>query len=259
MDENTRWIVAVIIGTLFVLSLVGLMGLLLAVNTNRRHRYRADLAEADLRREGEVMQAEREATEQTLSEMGRELHDNVGQLLTLAQMGFLDHLVDERATDPRVDTALQALDQGIEEVRRLGRTLNTDMWRERTLVEVLEMEAVRVERIGRAHVHLVVEGDPADPAPPVKTILFRTFQEVLNNSLRHSGADTLTITVSDAGSFSLVVADNGKGFSENTLQHRSGLLNIRRRCDLIGFDARLTSTMGQGCCWSFTPRDGRGT
>ncbi|MBP9178742.1 MAG: histidine kinase, partial [Flavobacteriales bacterium] len=82
--DNERYIFIVIVGTAFALSMIAIVGFLMIVNTNRRHRYRADLAEADLRREGEVMLAEREATEQTLNEIGRELHDNVGQLLTVA-------------------------------------------------------------------------------------------------------------------------------------------------------------------------------
>ena len=72
MADSSRFIFAVVVATILVLAMVGVMGLLMVVNTNRRHRHRADLAEADLRREREVLRAEREATEHTLVEVGRE-------------------------------------------------------------------------------------------------------------------------------------------------------------------------------------------
>ncbi len=64
--DNERYIFIVIVGTAFALSMIAIVGFLMIVNTNRRHRHRADLAEADLRREREVLRAEREATEHTL-------------------------------------------------------------------------------------------------------------------------------------------------------------------------------------------------
>ena len=142
--DRERYIFIVLVGTAFILSMIGIVGFLMVVNTNRRHRHRAELAEADLRRESEVMQAEREATEQTLNEIGRELHDSVGQLLTVAQMGFLNRLDPALLEEAPVATAMGALDEGIEEVRRLGRSLNSDLWQERDLVDALEAEAVRI-------------------------------------------------------------------------------------------------------------------
>ena len=61
--DNQAFIFVVVVGTAFVLSLIAIVGFLMVVNTNRRHRHRAELAEADLRRESAVMRAEREATD----------------------------------------------------------------------------------------------------------------------------------------------------------------------------------------------------
>ncbi len=251
--DRERYIFIVLVGTAFILSMIGIVGFLMVVNTNRRHRHRAELAEADLRRESEVMQAEREATEQTLNEIGRELHDSVGQLLTVAQMGFLNRLDPALLEEAPVATAMGALDEGIEEVRRLGRSLNSDLWQERALVDALEAEAVRIERLGRGRVLLTVEGDPADPSADIKTVLFRTFQEVMNNALKHSGADTLEITVSGNTLPALRIADNGRGFDATTAKNGGGLVNIRKRCTLIGYQAKLETETGKGCVWTLTP------
>ena len=252
MADSSRFIFAVVVATILVLAMVGVMGLLMVVNTNRRHRHRADLAEADLRREREVLRAEREATEHTLVEVGRELHDNVGQLLTVTQMG-LHTAQTERPQDQQLSTAMEALAQGIEEVRRLGRALNTDLWKERSLVDALDAEVLRLQRLDRAKVELVVTGDPKDPPSDAKIILFRTCQEILNNTMRHSRATQITIDLSGNQRMQLQIMDNGVGFDTGRVRNGGGLKNIPHRCALIGYHATLQASPGEGCIWTLTP------
>ncbi len=244
----------IVIATLVLLLLLCAVVVSLTINANRRHRHRAELAELRLQRDRELRRVEHEATRHTLTEVGRELHDNVGQLLTVAQMGLNEYL-DTATTHPRVLTGLEALDQSVEEVRRLGRSLNQDTWEKRDLLDALDQEAVRLERLGRAHVLLVVKSIPVDPTPDVKLILFRAFQEVIANALRHSRARTITIVVDDRQGFALHITDDGNGFDVNSTQNGSGLDNIRRRCELVNYQAMLHAAPGQGCQWIFKPME----
>lgn len=249
--ENSSIVFAVVVGTLLLLVMVGIMGMLMVVNTNRRHK----LAEAELRRESEILKAEREATEQTLSEVGRELHDNIGQLLTVAQMGLLNELEPVLPTNATLSTAIGALKESITEVRRLGRSLNHEHWNERRLADALRNDTERINRLGRVHATFVLEDAPSDPTGHTKIILFRTYQEVINNALKYSNADTLTIMLSGSERTTLTITDNGKGFDPSAIKKGSGLLNIKHRCALIGYDANLLTTIGNGCRWIFTPQD----
>ncbi|MBK9276102.1 MAG: hypothetical protein IPM49_16395 [Flavobacteriales bacterium] len=251
-DPVHELFVPVLVATGLLVLLFAFVAMLLVVNANRRHRHRAELAELHLRRDAELRRAEREATEHTLTEVGRELHDNVGQLLTVAQVGLLDHLADAAKAHPRVATALEALDQGMEEVRRLGRSLNHDHWRHLRLAQALELEATRLERLGKARVHLRISDPMHDPPADAKTILFRAFQEVVANALRHSGARTLTIAL-DGTPPTLQVHDDGRGFDPEAPRTGSGLANIATRCRLVGYTATLRTAPGAGCSWTFTP------
>ncbi|MBL8011997.1 MAG: hypothetical protein JNJ64_15430 [Flavobacteriales bacterium] len=244
--------ITVIVVSLSLLALTAILFLVMVAGANRRHRHRAELAELHLRRDAELRRAEREATEHTLTEVGRELHDNVGQLLTVAQVGLLDHLEEGAKGHPRVATALEALDQGMEEVRRLGRSLNRDHWQQLGLARALELEATRLERLGKARVLAHLDTMSPDPPPDVKTILFRAFQEVVANALRHSGARTITITLRGAPP-TLQLQDDGRGFDPAAPRGGSGLTNIRTRCGLIGYTATLSTAPGKGCTWTFTP------
>ena len=247
MDDTTRIAIAVVAGTILVLAMLFFVVMLLVVNANCRHKHRAAMAEQDVRRAREVMDAERETTKLTLREVGRELHDNVGQLLTVAQMGLTAVL--DNAPDPRLSAARDALEQGIEEVRRLGHDLNSDMWESRSFTDAISAEAERLERIGRMKAHVLLIGDIPPLSASEKTILFRSFQEILANALKHGGADTINITVEGGDGLRMTIRDNGNGFDPLHVKSNAGLLNIRQRCSVIGFDASCTTAPGQGCTW----------
>ncbi len=252
MTSNDIAIMVVLV-SLTLLVLVAALFVLVIGTANRRHRHRAELAELHLHRDQELRRVEREATGHTLTEIGRELHDSVGQLLTVAQVGFLDHLDPSTLEHPRIRTALSALDEGLEEVRRLGRSLNQDNWQSRDLLEAVEMEATRLERLGKARVPITILRRPLDPSSDVKTILFRAFQEVIANALRHSRARTISITVDDHAGFSLLIKDDGRGFDPDAVGEGSGLNNIRHRCSLVHYTAHLETSPGKGCNWHFKP------
>lgn len=242
----------IIIATSVLLGLIAFVVLLVVLNNSRRLQHRAALAEAERLRNAEVQRAEREATQHTLREVGRELHDNVAQLLTVAQLG-LGNVLDEPAPDGRLLAARDALDQGIEEVRRLGHDLNSDRWQQRSLRDAIGTAAERIERVGRVRALVVQHGDAPEPDADTRIILFRVFQEVVNNALKHSGADTLTITLHGTAALALTIADNGRGFDPAHTASAGGLIGIRKRCALVGYTAHCTSTPGQGCTWTLEP------
>ncbi len=242
----------VVVGTAFVLGLIILVGLLMVVNTSRRQRHRAEIAEVRLEHAHEKMAAEREAVQQTLHEVGNELHDNVSQLLMVIHIG-LNWGGDVHTQDPRLDPAREALAECINEVRSLGHTLNMDMWKANTLQEALLRLADRLSRTGKLGVMVVPDEVPLQLPGDVSIILFRVCQEVLTNVIKHSTADAVTITLKMAPP-GILIADNGRGFDPATTVTHAGIRNIERRCNLIGFDAVCTASPGQGCTWRFQQR-----
>jgi signal transduction histidine kinase len=257
MGGTTNLAVILVFIGVIVMTICAFAGFLLVLNNTRRIRHRAELAELHLQREKEVITAEREATRQTLREVGRELHDNVGQLLTVAQLG-LNTALEEHA-DARLNASRDALDQGIEEVRRLGHSLDSELGPQRSFADAISHEAERIERVGRVNVHVQVKGMPPDLAPETRTILFRVFQEVMNNAMKHSRADTISVTM-DAGPPPLLsISDNGRGFDLEATAGNGGLRNIRHRCMLIGYDASCVSAPGAGCTWTIEQRTVHGT
>jgi signal transduction histidine kinase len=229
--------------------MVGFVGLLLVVNSNRRMSHRAEMAELHQEQARAVIVAQREATRQTLIDLGRELHDNVGQVLSVAKLGLDNRL--STVNDPPLAAARDALAEGINEVRRLGHDLNTDIWQRRSLVEAISAEAERVQRVLRVKVELELGHDLPTPPPDTMVLLYRVFQVILANALNHSRAGCIAVKVWASGKqdISFSVADDGIGFDPANATANAGLANIHQRCALIGYTASCTTAPGAGCTW----------
>jgi two-component system NarL family sensor kinase len=242
----------VVVGVMLILFVFGLVVWLLLMNNMRRIKHRVELAELNMARDRAVMQAEREARQQTMAQIGRDLHDDLGQLLTVVQIA-VEH-VHEDQPDSRLEEVLHTLEHGIEEVRLLGRSFNADMWVQRSFPDAVEAEVARMERAGVAKVRMQREGEWPDLAPGEKTILFRVYQELVNNALKHGRNSALDIRLIGGTNAVMIVSDNGPGFAPNALPLSNGLSNIQHRCELIGFRAQLSTAPGEGCTWRIMRR-----
>ena len=253
MSESLQVVFAVVVVTFIILLMVLAVGALILVNARRRLKHRADMEEAARLLQQEVLRAEREAIKQTLNHIGMELHDNVGQLVTSAQHAVFG--LRSRVSDPdRMVVAEEAIELIRNEVRRISHGIMTNMWDRRTLSEAIEDEAARIERVVRQPVTFSVLDEPRRLDPDASTILYRVFQEAVNNALKHSKASRISISVRHGPPFRIEVADDGQGFDPSGIVAHAGLSTIRHRCELIGFQARCHTAPGRGCRWTFTER-----
>lgn len=248
MDDSQRLVFAIVLVTIIIVVVLAAMAVLMVVNANRRVRYKAQLAEEEQRMEREVMRAEREAVQQTLQSVGSELHENVGQLLMTALVG-VQREAEIHGPSPLLDTTEESVQRSIAEVRALSKSLNSELWKTRTLAEAIESEVQRMERVLRVRAHLEVKGELPVLLPDTSVILYRVFQEAVTNSIKHSSGD-IRITL-QGDPFVMTVSDDGIGFDPATVKENNGMANIRRRCALIGFTAECTSALGKGCTWRF--------
>lgn len=250
----------VIIGTLVMLVMVGFIVLLVVLNTSRRLRHKAALAELRQQQQRAVMEAEKESAMHTMREIGRELHDNVAQLLGVAQLGLNTEL-DTDKPNARLEAARDALEQGLDEVRRLGHALNSDLWQHRTLAEAISAEAERLERVARLKVHLQVKPLPLPLSADTRVVLFRVFQVLMNNALKHSGTDMVSIELGPAKPAGVVlrISDAGRGFDPEDTRHNAGIPTVHKRCASIGYRATCTTAPGAGCKWTIEPLPDHGT
>ncbi|SEQ96464.1 hypothetical protein SAMN05421824_2687 [Hyunsoonleella jejuensis] len=199
--------------------------------------------------EAEMVKAQTETQEQTLKNIGWELHDNVGQLLSFAsmQLSILKMQVADDVRDKFKDTT-EALSNGLKEVRALSKTLNNDVILNIGFEKSITNELDRLKRMKFTSAELMVIGEKVDfNDKNHKIIVFRILQEFLSNSVKYSEAKNLNITINyGSDNIRITAKDDGKGFDIHVVEKGSGLINMKSRAELIGATLDLQSKLGEG-------------
>jgi len=207
----------------------------------------------------EIAKTQLEVQEQTMQTIGADLHDNIGQLLSLTSLTLNSIQLDNtKKARQKIDAAIDLTVRSIKEMRLLGKLLQGDQLVVMGLSEAIQYEVNWIEKSGHYKVNYTNDGEmPATSSPEKDLILFRILQEVLNNIIKHAQATMITIKIDyhDAA-LQLQVRDNGVGFNSDDLpsaQNGMGLQNIQKRAGIIGGEATVSSDAGGTTITIFTP------
>jgi len=202
----------------------------------------------------ELLKAQIEMQEQTLLYVSREIHDNVTQVLSFVKLSLaMAGKSSEDHKQTKINESRELVAQVITDLRDLSKSLSFEHITHLGLVKTIEIETKRINKSGIINVSLSAEGDIYPLGEQRELVLFRIFQETLNNTLKHSGAKHLKIALQyHSELFNLTLEDDGDGFSAILLDKSkgSGLKNIENRATLIGAVATINSSPGKGCCIS---------
>lgn len=205
--------------------------------------------------EKEVLTTQIESRDQTLRDVSQEIHDNMGQLLSVARIN-LNILEKEFAGHPqlhRLQDTNGLLGDVIKYIRMLSKGLNSDMLSSYGLRESIKFELKRIEQSALISCEFSTEGDDFAIDAKKEIVIYRMVQEILNNILKHAAATNITISMRySADTFSLMITDNGTGFNQAETAARgihesgSGLRNLQKRAALVGADLQIISAPGKG-------------
>jgi signal transduction histidine kinase len=241
MDILSQEITIIVVATFFFLLVgVGIIVLFL-IYQKRQLRYILEKKELSNQFQRELLKTRLEAQEETLSQLGVDLHDNIGQLLSSSK--FLIG-VAERSEAPAATLQLadETISKAIYELRAMSKALNTE-WLERfNLIENLQTESDRItasKELSVSFQHPPTINMPADR----QMMLFRIVQEALQNSIKHSKASHISIVAKqEDNNLEVSIIDNGKGFDvDNVAIQGVGVTNIRHRAQLMGGKAQWNS------------------
>lgn len=214
----------------------------------RKNKLLLEKYEAEKRFEEEITQVKLEIQEQTLKNVGWELHDNIGQLLSVAnmQLNMLSRTVDEPARTS-VTEIKEVVANSLQEVRSLSKSLNSEMINYEGLQASVINEITRFNRLNLIKSEFKTVGDCVKISQKDEIILFRILQEFFSNVIKHSKADELKIDFTfTAEELKIEVSDNGIGFDTLEVEKSSGLLNMKSRAELINTDFYLNSSTDLG-------------
>ncbi|RYY98934.1 MAG: sensor histidine kinase [Chitinophagaceae bacterium] len=187
------------------------------------------------------------AQEREREAIGRELHDNVNQVLTTVKL-YLDMAASEPGQAPALlPRAIGHVQDCISEIRNLSRELSAPTLGTRSLVDSINALIDMVASSSQLQVRFTHDSYHRAIVKEQKLALYRILQEALNNVVRHSGASEVHIDLAQAGSNTvLTVRDNGSGFDPRAGSNGIGLSNIRSRARVLGGSARVEAKPGAG-------------
>ncbi len=197
----------------------------------------------------QLLQSQLEIQEQTFNIISQEIHDNVGQALSLAKMQLNILERGETLNKALITDTQDSISKAIADLRDIAKSLSTERIQQLNLSETINYELARINRLDLMVTSLQVEGREQCIQSKKKLIIFRIIQEALQNILKHAKASSINVRFKYAEDFlTIEVADNGKGFDKNLVVEKDGLglRNIVDRAALIGGEANITSTLNKG-------------
>lgn len=205
--------------------------------------------------EQEILKSQIEVQNSTLQQIGQELHDNIGQLLSVAKLNLnvLDSSIENPENRESINETNEIIGQCIHDLRSLTKSLDGDFVEQFGIQESISFELQRIRKIKKFETEVTISGTAYSLGFDREIILFRIFQEFLNNSIKHSEAKNIQVKLNyHPDQFHLILLDDGKGFDRVSLtDHKmhlsgSGLRHIEKRCKLIGASCELVSSSGNG-------------
>jgi signal transduction histidine kinase len=211
-----------------------------------------DLTELKAAYDRELFKAQLETQEQTFKEMAREIHDNTGQVLSMAKRGLgMLEFDRKKETEDCIDEISDLLETALDDLRHMSRTMNSDIIKNGGLIKSIEMHVGFLQRGGKMNTQFSVNGDEIRLDETKEIFLFRIIQEAINNIIRHSAAEKISIFLNyNKNCLKMKIEDNGKGFDlkeqfANPSQI-NGIYNMQRRAKLIAADFEIDSEVGRG-------------
>lgn len=240
MQQEGREIL--IITTLIIVVIVVFLIILFTVFQRRKNKLLQERNSIKKQFEREIAETQIEIREETLRNISWELHDNIGQLLTLAKIQL------QHASPDNMGEITETITKSLTEIRALSKSINPEFINNIKFIDALQLEIERFNRLNYINARLTILGEIKEINQKHGIIIFRVLQEFFSNTIKHSKATNLDVVLEYRNNvLDIVAKDNGVGFEvEKVTLKGIGLQNIKARIKLIKAKATLKSEPKKG-------------
>jgi signal transduction histidine kinase len=207
-----------------------------------------NLARQQLKNQKEIVAAVLIAQEKERANIGKELHDNLNQILGAAKLYIELAKTDEEDRDMLLQKSVGYIVTVIEEIRNISKHLAIPRLNVMGLAESIKILVEDIMRIHPIHIQFQEKGiSLAELNEALQLDIFRIVQEQLNNILKHAKASQAGIHLAKGnGTLELVISDNGVGCDITRDNDGVGIMNIVSRADLYQGTVSILSRPGEG-------------
>jgi signal transduction histidine kinase len=256
MRVQYDFIVALII-SFFIITIIATIITIILVRHQKRFVFQKEIIKIKNEFHESMLSTQLEIQEQTFGHISREIHDHVGQRLTLARF-YLSSLKekDTAGVISLAESASQLIGEAITDLKQLSRSLTSSVIEDNGLLYALEQEIERISRLVSWKLTLQVNGDSKFISTDSELIIFRIVQEALQNIIKYADPQEVRITFNFLRKqVTLTIQDDGKGFDPIQVKQnpgsKSGLANMKKRSSLLAGSMDLQSSPGAGTTLSF--------
>lgn len=189
-----------------------------------------------------------ELQEQTLKHIGQELHDDLGQKLSVARLMTNKIMyVPESDSNKIAEEINQLVGECLQDIRNISKAFISKQTTNFDFVESLEREIFRIKRLGLLQVHYQINHHNLRINPEHGLILFRIIQECITNVIKHSCSKSIQLIVEDhSRMIKFMVNDQGTGFRKQRNNDGIGLKNMISRAKIINAELKINSVENKG-------------
>lgn len=244
---KTEIIISLITSTLvFAILVAGILSFIIQYR-KRKLEHTRETALLHKQHTQELLEKQIDTQQQTMQHIGREIHDNVGQKLTLASLYLKQFSASQNEHHEQANAIGNIIDESLADLRQLSKSLTNPQFAGADILALLREEAKRINASGVCYVRIVAAQNEMQLPPSTKNVLFRLLQEFIQNSLKHAACKTIEIHFAQQNNRLTVSAkDDGKGFDTTVASKGIGLYNMKRRAEELQATFELQSQPGKG-------------
>lgn len=220
-------------------------------DVTERRKLEKQLLKQEIDKQKIIAQAVVDAQEKERAEIGKDLHDNVNQILSTAKLYLELAKTDTSQRDALIKRSADSIFQAINEIRNISKALVPPSVKDLGIIDSIKDLVESVHMTKALQVKFIYEGNfESTISDKQKLMLFRIIQEQVNNVLKHAEAGKLVIElIMHEKLINLSITDNGKGFELEKVRFKKGvgLSNIESRANLFNGKVAITTAPGKGC------------
>lgn len=192
-----------------------------------------------------------EGQEQERKRIAQELHDGLGVLLSATKMQFSSIRLNRPEDNELLNRAMQLLEQASGDVRKISHNMMPGLLTKMGLYEAVEDLLENIKDAGNIKTQIEIPPDLKRPRENTEIMLYRIIQELVHNTLKHSGARNIRVSMNvSEGDLLIHYEDDGVGFDVEKLlaskEEGLGIKSVQSRVDFLNGTLKIDSAPGQG-------------
>lgn len=248
INDQSGVMIFILVSSILIFSLVLFFAFIIFKYQKRQHIYFKGIEELKSKHQNEILLSQLEIQEQTFQNISQEIHDNIGQKLSLTKLNLNTININEKETALiEINNAVSMIGEVITDLSDLSRSMSSEIILSNGFIKAMEFEVNQMNKPGMYKILLRITGEAVFMEARRELILFRIVQEALNNIIKHAEATEILIELFFTEDvLELQIKDNGKGFIKEKLQSGNGFINMQNRARSLNGICEINSQPGKG-------------